>query len=65
MVIHIVMDEFILHAVSFGIAVYLIATETLKIIAQQVPDLLIRKKIRNIAFFGSCMLRLLRHSPSA
>ncbi|KAJ6087470.1 hypothetical protein N7467_006384 [Penicillium canescens] len=53
MVIHIVMDEFILHAVSFGIAVYLIATESLKIIAQQVPDLLIRKKIRNIAFFGS------------
>ncbi|KAJ5306132.1 hypothetical protein PENANT_c024G05679 [Penicillium antarcticum] len=53
MVIHIVMDEFILHAVSFGIAVYLIATESLKIIPQQVPDLVIRKKIRNIAFFGS------------
>lgn len=63
MVIHIVMDEFILHAVSFGIAVYLIATESLKIISQQVPDLLVRKQIRNIAFFGACMFRLLLRHP--
>jgi dihydroceramidase len=61
MVIHIVMDEFILHAVSFGIAVYLIATESLKIVPQQVPDLMIRRKIRNIAFFGSCMFHCLQY----
>ena len=55
MVVHMVMDEFILHAVTFGLAVYLIATRTLKIIPQQVPDPSIRRSIRNIAFFGCCM----------
>ncbi|KAJ5216102.1 uncharacterized protein N7498_002509 [Penicillium cinerascens] len=52
MVVHMVMDEFILHAVTFGLAVYLIAARTLKIIPQQVPDPSIRRSIRNIAFFG-------------
>ncbi|KAJ5580072.1 uncharacterized protein N7459_006057 [Penicillium hispanicum] len=52
MVVHMVMDEFLLHAVSFGLAVYLIATRTLNIIPQQVPDPAVRKPLRNIAFFG-------------
>jgi dihydroceramidase len=55
MVVHVVMDEFLLHAVSFGLAVYMIATRTSKIISQQVPDPCIRKKLRNISFFGICM----------
>ncbi|KAB8078860.1 alkaline phytoceramidase [Aspergillus leporis] len=52
MVVHMVMDEFLLHAVTFGMAVYLIATRTLKIIPGQVPDLSTRKDIQNVAFFG-------------
>lgn len=55
MVVHMVMDEFILHAVTFGLSVYLIATRTMKVIPQQVPDPSIRRSIRNIALFGCCM----------
>jgi len=55
MVVHMVMDEFLLHAVSFGIAVYLIATRTSKLISQQVPDPFLRKKLRYVSFFGICM----------
>lgn len=55
MVVHMVMDEFLLHAVSFGLAVYMIATRTSKIISQQVPDPFLRKKLRNVSFFGICM----------
>lgn len=56
MVTHMVMDEFLLHATTFGLAVYLIATRTLKLISLQVPDDRIRKNLRNIALFGCCML---------
>ncbi|KAK1240320.1 hypothetical protein MKX08_007762 [Trichoderma sp. CBMAI-0020] len=52
MVTHMVMDEFLLHAATFGLAVYLIATRTLKLISQQVPDEHIRKNLRNTALFG-------------
>ncbi|KAJ5455713.1 uncharacterized protein N7458_003977 [Penicillium daleae] len=52
MVVHMVMDEFLLHAASFGLAVYMIATRTSKIISQQVPNPYLRKKLRNISFFG-------------
>ncbi|KAK4064535.1 hypothetical protein Trihar35433_8052 [Trichoderma harzianum] len=52
MVTHMVMDEFLLHATTFGLAVYLIATRTLKLILQQVPDERIRKNLRNVALFG-------------
>lgn len=55
MVVHMAMDEFLLHAVSFGLAVYMIATRTSKIISQQVPDPFLRKKLRNVSFFGICM----------
>jgi dihydroceramidase len=63
MVVHMVMDEFILHAVTFGLAVYLIATRTLKIVSQQVPDPSIRRSIRNITFFGCCMFPLHPSTP--
>ncbi|KAJ5165950.1 hypothetical protein N7492_006246 [Penicillium capsulatum] len=57
MVVHMVMDEFLLHAVSFGLGVYMIAARTLKIVAQQVPEPNLQKKIRHIAIFGSfCFL---------
>lgn len=52
MVVHMLMDEFLLHAVSFGLGVFIIAHRTLKIIAQQVPEPILQKKIRNIAIFG-------------
>lgn len=54
MVVHMVMDEFLLHASSFGLAVYLIATRTFKIIPGQVPDLKVRKTLRQISLFGCC-----------
>ncbi|OJI79581.1 hypothetical protein ASPTUDRAFT_59643 [Aspergillus tubingensis CBS 134.48] len=52
MVVHMVMDEFLLHAVTFGTAVYLIATRTLKIIPREIPDAEDRKRIQNVALFG-------------
>ncbi|KAE8373048.1 alkaline phytoceramidase [Aspergillus bertholletiae] len=52
MVVHMVMDEFLLHAVAFGTAVYLIATRTLKIIPRQIPEPVTRKNIRSVALFG-------------
>ncbi|OQD74157.1 hypothetical protein PENDEC_c012G03055 [Penicillium decumbens] len=52
MAVHMFMDEFILHAVTFGLAVYLIATRTLKIILQQVSDPSIRRSLRNLTYFG-------------
>ncbi|KAE8150620.1 ceramidase [Aspergillus avenaceus] len=52
MVVHMVMDEFLLHAVTFGTAVYLIATRTLKIIPRQIRDPYTRKKVQHIALFG-------------
>ncbi|KAL2810883.1 alkaline phytoceramidase [Aspergillus granulosus] len=52
MVVHMVMDEFLLHAVTFGLGVYLIATRALKIIPMQISNPSIRKNVRNIALFG-------------
>ncbi|KAF9885230.1 hypothetical protein FE257_000590 [Aspergillus nanangensis] len=52
MVVHMVMDEFLLHAITFGMGVYLIATKTVRIIPDQIQDLSIRKTFRCIAFFG-------------
>lgn len=55
MVVHMVMDEFLLHAASFGLAIYLIATRILKIIPGQVPDPKLRKNLRYLSIFGCCM----------
>lgn len=55
MVTHMVMDEFLLHATTFGLAVYMIATRLMKLISQRVPDKAIRKNIRIMARFGCCM----------
>ncbi|KJZ73100.1 hypothetical protein HIM_07484 [Hirsutella minnesotensis 3608] len=52
MVTHMVLDEFLLHASAFGLAVYLIGNRVLRIIPQQVPDPGVRKKVRNVAIFG-------------
>ncbi|RHZ65517.1 ceramidase [Aspergillus thermomutatus] len=54
MVVHMVMDEFILHAVAFGLSVLLIATRTIKLVSRRIPDPLTRKNIRNIGLFGCC-----------
>jgi dihydroceramidase len=55
MITHMAMDEFLLHASTFGIGVYLIATRTLKLIMEQVPDQRIRNNLRNVALFGCGM----------
>ncbi|KAJ5671717.1 hypothetical protein N7507_000844 [Penicillium longicatenatum] len=52
MVVHMVMDEFVVHAASFGLAVWLIARYTIKMIPEQIPDLFLRKKIQRFSFFG-------------
>jgi dihydroceramidase len=59
MVVHMVMDEFLLHAASFGLAVYLIGSRTPKLIPVQVTDLKLRKALRYLSFFGCCMFPLL------
>ncbi|KAF3074711.1 Alkaline ceramidase 3 [Trichoderma lentiforme] len=51
MVIHMVMDEFLLHATSFGLGVYLLATYSLKTI-QQIADPQIKATLRSMALFG-------------
>lgn len=53
MVVHMVMDEFLLHATSFGFGVYLLATHSLKVI-KQLPDPHMRSTLRNMAIFGCC-----------
>lgn len=52
MVTHMVMDEFILHATTFGLGIYVIATRVLKVIPQQVKDPVTRKKFQNMAILG-------------
>lgn len=52
MVTHMVMDEFLLHATTFGFGIYVIATRVLKVIPQQVKDPVIRKKFQNMAILG-------------
>ncbi|KAK3177495.1 hypothetical protein K4F52_009746 [Lecanicillium sp. MT-2017a] len=54
MVTHMAMDEFLLHATSFGLGVYIIATRVLKMIKEQVRDARVRNSLRKIARFGVC-----------
>lgn len=60
MVTHMVMDEFLLHATTFGLSIYVIATRSLKIISQQVPDPAIKRTLRNISILG--MSKLMIHN---
>ncbi|PYH43079.1 ceramidase [Aspergillus saccharolyticus JOP 1030-1] len=52
MVVHMVMDEFLLHAVTFGAGALLIARRTMQAISHKIPDPLIKQKTRNIGRFG-------------
>ncbi|EPS31367.1 hypothetical protein PDE_06322 [Penicillium oxalicum 114-2] len=52
MFFHMVLNEFLLHAITFGIAVLTIAVRTSKLLGQQVPDPYMRKKLRNVSIFG-------------
>lgn len=54
MAIHMVMDEFILHALSFALSVHLIRTRILRLISLRVKDAAIRKKVRSLALFAGC-----------
>lgn len=54
MVVHMVLDEFLLHAVTFGSSVLLIVIFTIRLIPRQIPDAVIRKHVRNVTRFGIC-----------
>lgn len=54
MVTHIVLDEFVLHAVTFASGVLTVANQALKIISQHVLDSQTRQTLRNISLFGCC-----------
>lgn len=56
MVTHMVMDEFLLHATTFGLGIYVIISRMLKIIPQQISDSHARKTLRSITIFGCCKL---------
>ncbi|KAH8894143.1 alkaline phytoceramidase [Thozetella sp. PMI_491] len=51
MVIHMALDEFLLHATSFGLGIYLLTTRTLSII-RQIPQPRVKGSLRSIALFG-------------
>ncbi|KAK5992082.1 Alkaline ceramidase YPC1-like protein [Cladobotryum mycophilum] len=53
MVTHMVMDEFLLHASTFGLSVYLIVTRIGKLIPQQISDPVIRKRVHRVSLFGT------------
>lgn len=55
MVVHMVMDEFLLHAITFGLSVLLIVIRILKIIPREIPDPSIRTNMRRMALFGTGM----------
>ncbi|RAL02559.1 ceramidase [Aspergillus ibericus CBS 121593] len=52
MVVHMVMDEFLLHAVSFGAAVLVITIRTLRIIPREIKDQRARGRVSRVALFG-------------
>ncbi|KAK7214174.1 hypothetical protein V2G26_021352 [Clonostachys chloroleuca] len=52
MVTHMVMDEFLLHATTFALAIYVIVTRSRRIIPHQCPDPKVRKSIQNVSTFG-------------
>ncbi|KAJ5153994.1 alkaline phytoceramidase [Penicillium coprophilum] len=52
MVAHMVLDEFLLHAVTFGSSVLLIVICTTRLISRQIPNVVVRKNVRNVTRFG-------------
>ncbi|RMJ08865.1 hypothetical protein CDV36_011515 [Fusarium kuroshium] len=53
MVTHVVLDEFVLHAVTFASGVLIVATQSPKMVSEHVPDPRTRQNLRNISLFGS------------
>lgn len=56
MVTHMVMDEFLLHATTFGMGVYIIATRSIKLIPLRVTDAAMSRALRNVSRLGLGML---------
>ncbi|CAF3458893.1 hypothetical protein FGSG_08281 [Fusarium graminearum PH-1] len=52
MITHVVLDEFLLHAISFGLGVLIIARRSIQIISQRTLDLDTRRDLRNISIAG-------------
>lgn len=50
---HMVLDEFLLHASTFGLGVFLIQTRTLKIVGQ-ISSPAVSRVLRNVAILGVC-----------
>lgn len=54
MVAHMVMDEFILHAVMFGLSVVIITVRITQLIPQRFSDPVVRKTLQTTARMGCC-----------
>lgn len=55
MTTHMLMDEFLLHATTFGLSVLIVTIGLMRTIKQQVPDGLLKVKFRYSARFGLSM----------
>lgn len=53
-IIHATMDEFLLHAVGFGLSVYVIGYQTSRLLSERVRDPVYRAKAQGMARFGIC-----------
>lgn len=58
MVTHMVMDEFILHAITFGLSVVIITVRITQLIPQQFSDPVVRKTLQSTARLGCCKVQL-------
>ena len=52
MVTHMVMDEFLLHATTFGLGIYVIASRVLRLIPKRFEDPKTQKTLRTLARLG-------------
>lgn len=59
MVTHMVMDEFVLHAVTFGGGVCIIIRQVLKMIPMVAQDEDVERRLRGVALFGCGMYSFL------
>lgn len=53
-IIHATMDEFLLHAVSFAVSVYIIGIKTSRLLSERVRNPVYRAKAQGMARFGVC-----------
>ena len=59
---HCLTDEIVMHSVLFGVMIALVGIKTRSIIAQRVPDQVVRKEVTRLCAWGAGNLSLLSHS---